>query len=61
MYRKTMPLYRTVSDRGLWRKYSKQQAAAPQHFHKSSYIDKSGPVVTYSQLDLGNGYRNNSR
>ena len=59
MLRLRMPLYRTVSDRGLWKKYKHQ--AAPNHFHKSSYIDKTVPVVTYSQLDLGDGYRNNSR
>ena len=54
-----MPLYRTVSDRGLWKKYKNE--ARPQHFHKPGYIDKSNPVVTYSQLDIGEGYRHNAR
>ena len=54
-----MPLYRTVSDRGLWKKYKNE--ARPQHFHKPGYIDKSNPVVTYSQLDIGEGFRHNAR
>jgi len=52
-----MPLYRTNSDRGLWKKYRKEQ---PQHFHKPCYLDTKKPQVTYSQLDLGEGYRINS-
>ena len=54
-----MPLYRTVSDRGLWKKY--KHDAKPQHFHKPAYIDKEAPIVTYSHLDLGEAYRHNSR
>ncbi len=32
-----MPLYRTVSDRGLWKKYHKENV---QHFHKPHYLEK---------------------
>ena len=32
-----MPLYRTVSDRGLWKKYQRDNV---QHFHKPHYLDK---------------------
>jgi len=56
-----MPLYRTISDRGLWKKNQKNEDPRPQHFHKPSYIDKSKPVITYSQLQLGDGYRYNSK
>ena len=56
-----MALYRTVSDRGLWKKNQRNQDPAPQHFHKPQYIDKTVPVVTYSRLSLGEGYRYNSR
>eukprot|EP00090_Calanus_glacialis_P027954 TRINITY_DN4457_c0_g1_i1.p1 TRINITY_DN4457_c0_g1~~TRINITY_DN4457_c0_g1_i1.p1 ORF type:complete len:1674 (-),score=340.16 TRINITY_DN4457_c0_g1_i1:2371-7392(-) len=56
-----MPLYRTVSDRGLWKKNQKNEDPKPQHFHKPNYIDKNKPVITYSQLDLGEGYRYNSK
>ena len=70
-----MSLYRTVSDRGLWKKYQKTGSGGggggqgggngpgpqPQHFHKPKYIDKETPVVTYSQLDLGDPYRYTSR
>ena len=56
-----MSLYRTVSDRGLWKKNQRKEDPAPQHFHKPQYIDKSAPVVTYSRLSLGEGYRYNSR
>ena len=39
-----MPLYRTVSDRGLWKKYQKDNV---QHFHKAHYVkDKSKPQVS---------------
>ena len=40
-----MPIYRTNSDRGLWKKYREPQ---PQHFHKPSYLelDKSKPQVS---------------
>ena len=42
-----MPLYRTVSDRGLWKKYQRsEQVAQPQHFHKPHYLDKTKPVVS---------------
>ena len=46
-----MPIYRTVSDRGLWKKYQRSaQAGQPQHFHKPQYLDKDKPVVSnYSQ------------
>ena len=56
-----MPLYRTISDRGLWKKNQKNEDPKPQHFHKPNYIDKNKPVITYSQLDLGDGYRYNSK
>ena len=56
-----MSLYRTVSDRGLWKKNQRNQDPTPQHFHKPQYIDKSVPQVTYSRLSLGEGYRYNSR
>ena len=105
-----MPLYRTVSDRGLWKKKQTKEVGiwslnfhafssiclqtsfstlfpqdpAPQHFHKPNYIDKSRPQITYSQvcifsrkhgllvnlimfltncsqLNLGQGYRYNSK
>ena len=56
-----MSLYRTVSDRGLWKKNQRNQDPKPQHFHKPQYIDKSAPTVTYSRLSLGEGYRYNSR
>ncbi len=45
-----MPLYRTVSDRGLWKKYHRD---APQHFHKANYIDKSGPQVSHNNSTCG--------
>ena len=32
-----MSLYRTNSDRGLWKKYRSEQ---PKHFHKPCYIGK---------------------
>ena len=40
-----MPIYRTNSDRGLWKKYREPQ---PQHFHKPNYLelDKSKPQVS---------------
>ena len=42
-----MPIYRTVSDRGLWKKYQKaEQAGQPQHFHKPQYLDRNKPVVS---------------
>ena len=42
-----MPIYRTVSDRGLWKKYHKaEQAGQPQHFHKPQYLDRNKPVVS---------------
>ena len=56
-----MSLYRTVSDRGLWKKNQRNQDPKPQHFHKPQYIDKESPAVTYSRLSLGEGYRYNSR
>jgi hypothetical protein len=39
-----MPLYRTNSDRGLWKKYRQDQ---PQHFHKPQYLnlDQRKPQV----------------
>jgi hypothetical protein len=39
-----MPLYRTNSDRGLWKKYREDQ---PRHFHKPHYLDmdKGKPQV----------------
>ena len=51
-----MPLYRTVSDRGLWKKQAKNENPQPQHFHKPSYIDKDKPVVTYSQVHHNKKY-----
>ena len=56
-----MALYRTISDRGLWKKNQRNQDPQPQHFHKPQYIDHQGPQVTYSRLSLGEGYRTNSR
>ena len=56
-----MALYRTVSDRGLWKKNQRNQDPQPQHFHKPQYIEHGGPQVTYSRLSLGEGYRHNSR
>ena len=44
-----MALYRTVSDRGLWKKNQQRQDPTPQHFHKAQYIDRAAPVVTYSR------------
>ena len=42
-----MPIYRTVSDRGLWKKYQRsEQSGQPQHFHKAHYLDKNKPVVS---------------
>ena len=57
----SMALYRTVSDRGLWKKNQRNQDPRPQHFHKPQYIDTAAPQVTYSRLSLGEGYRHNSR
>ena len=44
-----MPLYRTNSDRGLWKKYRDPQ---PQHFHKPQYLEleKPKPQVSQSQV-----------
>ena len=56
-----MALYRTTSDRGLWKKNQRNQDPQPQHFHKPQYIDHQGPQVTYSRLSLGEGYRTNGR
>ena len=43
-----MPIYRTVSDRGLWKKYQRsEQSGQPQHFHKPHYLDKEKPVVSH--------------
>ena len=56
-----MALYRTISDRGLWKKNQRNQDPQPQHFHKPQYIDHQAPQVTYSRLSLGEGYRHNSR
>ncbi|TRY79373.1 hypothetical protein TCAL_09829 [Tigriopus californicus] len=49
-------LYRTASDRGLWKKYHKDNI---QHFHKPQYLDKDKdkPQVTYSRLNLGENIR----
>ena len=33
-----MPLYRTVSDRGLWKKYQRDKV---QHFHKPQYLEQT--------------------
>ena len=44
-----MPIYRTVSDRGLWKKYQRsEQSGQPQHFHKPHYLDKEKPVVSHT-------------
>ena len=43
-----MPLYRTNSDRGLWKKYRKEQ---PQHFHKPCYLDTKKPQVSKLTYD----------
>ena len=38
-----MPIYRTNSDRGLWKKYREEK---PQHFHKACYLPpKNQPQV----------------
>ena len=42
-----MPLYRTVSDRGLWKKYQK---SGPQHFHKPHYIEKNNNTPQVSSF-----------
>ena len=41
-----MPIYRTNSDRGLWKKYREEK---PQHFHKACYLNqnKDQPQVRY--------------
>ena len=45
-----MPIYRTVSDRGLWKKYQRsEQSGQPQHFHKPQYLDKNKPVVSKTE------------
>jgi hypothetical protein len=50
-----MPLYRTVSDRGLWKKYQKEQV---QHFHKPQYLDKGDkPLVSESDNDIHEGLK----
>ena len=46
-----MPLYRTVSDRGLWKKYKRDSV---QHFHKPQYLEKAKnePQVSKSAFVL---------
>ena len=44
-----MPLYRTVSDRGLWKKYKRDSV---QHFHKPQYLEKTKNEPQVRQLNL---------
>jgi len=46
-----MPLYRTVSDRGLWKKYQRDQV---QHFHKPHYVQNGSDRPQVSETLRGN-------
>ena len=50
-----MPLYRTVSDRGLWKKYKRDSV---QHFHKPQYLEKAKhePQVSKSAFVLASNF-----
>ena len=48
-----MPIYRTHSDRGLWKKYRSEQ---PQHFHKACYLENSKEKPQVSQPAVMNYY-----
>ena len=44
-----MPLYRTVSDRGLWKKYKRDSV---QHFHKPQYLEKTKNEPQVRKINL---------
>ena len=54
-----MPLHRTVSDWGPWKRSqgNHYKEAGQQHFHSTTNIGRPKSIITYSSLDLGEDYK----